>query len=69
MRKISAEILKQLKYKKHIVPRLMDASGRAYPTVMLWVRENSEMLTMYSCLEVLSEEFDCTIEELLTPAA
>ncbi|MFN8317189.1 MAG: hypothetical protein U0T32_12150 [Chitinophagales bacterium] len=69
MRKISAEILEQLKIKRHIVPRLMAVSGRAYPTVMLWVRDNSEMLTMYACLEVLSEEFNCTIEELLTPAA
>lgn len=66
MKKITKPILKQVKNNKSIVARLVAETGKSYPTVMRWIRLNSDALTNATPLKVICEELKLNPEEVLS---
>ena len=65
--KIKSEILTTLKEDKDLREKLAQKMGRTVHTVYLWLWGNSDNLTKYEALQVISEHTGLPVENLLEP--
>lgn len=63
--RIARNILKIARKNNVLVARLVQETGKSYPTVLRWFDNNSEMLTTASALKVICEELNMTQEQVL----
>lgn len=63
--RITKKYLKIIRTNRNIVARLINETGKAYPTVMRWFEVNSEMLTTATALKVICEELKVKQSDIL----
>lgn len=63
--RIKKEVVKKIAANKGIIGRICAETGKAYPTILRWVDENDEGLTLASALKVIREELGLTDEQIL----
>lgn len=67
--RLTKKTIRQIKMSTVIVAKLVQASGKSYPTIMRWLDENDVMLTTAACLQVICEELKVTQDEVLEKVA
>ena len=63
--KIKSEVLTRIKEDKDLREKLAAKMGRTVHTVYLWMWGNSDNLTKYEALQVISDHTGLTVENLL----
>lgn len=61
---ISTAIIEKMKNDNQVKADLVNMTGRSYPTISKWIRENDDRLTMKVCLTVIKKRFDLEENDL-----
>lgn len=62
---LKASILKKVKENTQIVADIIKNTGKSYPTVMRWLKDNSIQLTQVDCLNTICKGLDVEQSEVL----
>lgn len=63
--KLKKEVLKKIQNSRGIMGRLCAETGKTFPTILRWVENNDEGLTLASSLKVIREELNLTDDQIL----
>lgn len=62
--KLKKSILERIKKDPHIKSEIVRVTGKSYATVLRWLANNDEMLTLFCVLSLIREHYALSFDEI-----
>lgn len=62
---LTQQAIESIKSNQGTISRIIDATGKSYPTILSWLRKNDIKLTQADCLAVICKDLNKKPEDVL----